>query len=430
MSEIIKVNMTDGRSARVRNSTNGSPVDSRKVRTIINPKTGLREKKYPIVVDEHTGHAFSEPLIVSLEVTSKCNLRCIMCGFHSIHKKDRAEGRHMSMELFMRAMPFMERAELVPLCGGGEPLLNFRLPEMLRKITDIGVSTTITTNGILLNTDHIREIVDSGLTYIEVSVDGSRSYERIRGVPFNRLEENLKKLAGYKQENRKRTPIIDLSYTAMRDTLMELDDIVRLGSEIGARQIRVQPLQICFEQLLDQNIYQDRERSIRYLKRAKEKAEFLGMKLIVRRLAYLDDERYGDDERANHYLKKYNCLEPFNSITILADGKVQVCCAGITLTKSLNDHGPEEIWNSDEIKRLRLELIRGEFRQRCKSCNLIHGSAENQVILQDKVTLSGLLRMERKALLLYREHLKKRGLVKGNLDALRRLYDDLAGGMK
>ena len=88
------------------------------------------------------------------------------------------------------------------------------------------------------------------------------------------------------------------------------------------------------------------------------------------------------------------------------------------------------MWNSDEIKRLRLELIKGEFRQRCKSCNLIHGSPENQVIMQDKVTLLGLLRMERKALLLYREHLKKKGLVKGNLDALKRLYGDLAGGMK
>jgi len=422
--------MNNDRSASVSNALSERPGESGELRTIINPVTGLREKKYPIVIDETSGHAFSRPQIVSVEISSKCNLRCIMCGFHSIHKKDREDGRHISMELFHRAMPFIERAELVPLCGGGEPLMNPRLPEMIQKITEFGVPTAITTNGILLNAERIKEIVDAGLTYIEVSVDGIRSYERIRGVPFDSLEKNLKKLARYKQKRKKRTPIIDLSYTAMRDTLDELEDIVKLGAEIGAREIRVQPLQICFAPLIDQNIYLDRERSTGYLMSAKEKAESLGVKLIVRRLAFLDDERYGDDERANQYLKKYNCLEPFNSFTVLNDGRIQVCCAGITLTKSLRDYNPEEIWNSQEIKKLRMELIKGEFRQRCKSCNLIHGSAENQVIMQDKVTLSGLIRMERKALLLYREHLKKRGLVKGNLDALKRLYGDILGGMK
>jgi MoaA/NifB/PqqE/SkfB family radical SAM enzyme len=414
----------------VTNAAIGRSADSPKIRTVTNPITGLREKKYPVMIDEASGHAFSDPQIVSLEISSKCNLHCIMCGFHSIHKKDPQPGQHISKELFRRAIPFIEKAELVPLCGGGEPLLNFRLPKMVRKITDIGVSTAITTNGILLNADRIKEVVDAGLTYIEISVDGTSSFEKIRGVPFEKLENNLKRLAGYKKKNKKRTPIIDLSYTAMRDTLVELDDIVKFGAEIGAREIRVQPLQICFTELIDQNIYHDRERTIRYLKKAKEKAESLDVKLIVRRLSFLNDERYGDDKEFNQYLKKYNCLEPFNSITILADGRIQVCCAGITLTKSLNDHCPEEMWNSDEIKRLRLELIKGEFRQRCKSCNLIHGSPENQVIMQDKVTLLGLLRMERKALLLYREHLKKKGLVKGNLDALKRLYGDLAGGMK
>ncbi len=390
-----------------------------------NPETGMNEKKYPIVIDEETGTALSTPQILSLEITSMCNLRCIMCGFHSVYKKDRKSGRHMEMGIFERCLPLIESAELVPLCGGGEPLMNSHLPAMIQLIREKGVPSAITTNGILLNEEKIDEIIEAGLTYIEISVDGIGSYERIRGVPFERLEKNLLMLAKSKIRRKSPTPIIDLSYTAMMDTLSELPGIIRLGAEIGAREIRVQPLQVCFERLLDQNIYLDEERSRELLGKAKDIAEELGVKLQVRRLALCEDERYGDDEQTNYYFSRYNCLEPFNSLMVIADGRVQVCCAGIILPRSLTEYSLEDIWNSREMKKLRLELIQGKFREKCKNCNLIHGSRENQVIMQDKASLSGLLRLERRTFVLYREHLRKKGLVRGNIDAIKKLGREL-----
>ena len=406
------------------NNTSGSP-ETQNFEICFNPETGMDEKKHSLIIDEETGTAVSTPQIISFEITSMCNLRCIMCGFHSVYKKNRKGGRHMDMEIFERCLPFIERAELVPLCGGGEPLMNPDLPAMIERISECGVSSAITTNGILLNEKKIREIMEAGLTYIEISIDGIESYERIRGVPFERLGKNLRRLAEAKIRRKSLTPIIDLSYTAMRDTLSELPGIIELGAESGAREIRVQPLQVCFEPLIDQNIYLDEERSKEILGKARDIAEELGVKLLIRRLALFDDERYGDDGRANYYFTRYNCLEPFNSLMVLADGRVQVCCAGIILPRSLPKYSLEDIWNSSEMKKLRLELIQGKFREKCKTCNLIHGSRENQVIMQDKATLSGLLRLERRTLILYREHLRKRGLVRGNIDAIKKLGREL-----
>ena len=72
-----------------------------------------------------------------------------------------------------------------------------------------------------------------------------------------------------------------------------------------------------------------------------------------------------------------------------------------------------------------MELIQGKFREKCKTCNLIHGSRKNQVIMQDKASLSGLLRFERSTFVLYREHLRKKGLVRGNIDAIKKLGREL-----
>ena len=395
---------------------------------VYNHLTGLYDKKFPIVIDECTGYAHSTPQILSFEVTSKCNLRCIMCGFHSVHIKERKQGIHMPNELFEKSLGFAKGAELVALCGGGEPILKPDLSDMIGSMTELGTRTVITTNGVLLTPGKIEELVDSGLTYIEISVDGTGSYERIRGVPYDTLHGNLKDLSRIRKEKDSKTPVIDLSYTAMKDTLGELPDIVRLGAEIGAREIRVQPLQICFSALLDQNVYLNREGTLRQIEMAKKVAKELGIELKVRRLALLEDERYGNDEGTNELFQRYHCLEPFNSLMILADGGVQVCCAGIQLSKNLRDHDPEEIWNCEEMRELRLELMTGNFRKRCGECNLIHGSRHNQVIMRDKVTFSSLLRLERKALTIYREHLRKKGIIRGNIEAVKKLKDHIIGG--
>jgi len=392
-----------------------------------NPETGMSENKHAIEVDEDTGRMRSRPQIFSLEVSNRCNLRCTMCGFHSIYREERVPGSDMNEDIYERALPFVGTAELVPLCGGGEPLLHPDLEDMVRRVSERGVPTVITPNGILLHRKRAGGLMDAGLTYVEFSVDGIASYQGIRGVPFETLETNIRGLAALKEERGSRTPIIDLSYTAMKDTLPELIGILELGAGVGAREVRVQPLQVFFEPLLSQNIYLEPEESIELLEKARARARELGIKLCVRRASLAEDNRYGDDERSNRLLMRYGCLEPFNSLTVRVDGSIQVCCAGLTLPYNLRESGLDEIWNSKEMRELRLGLITGKPAAACRECALVAGSAKNQVKLHRKASLREFVRLERSALREYRDHIRKRGIIMGNLDAVRRLRRELGG---
>lgn len=392
-----------------------------------NPVTGRREPKYSIEVNEGTGMVLSHPQIFSIEVTTRCNLRCKMCGFHSIYRKDREPGTDVPEELFSKAMPFARRAELVPLCGGGEPLLHPKLAEMVRAVSDLGVPTVITTNGILMDGRTGKELMEAGLTYVEFSVDGTSSYEGLRGAPFEKLRKNIMNLSLLKRERGSPTPVIDLSFTAMRDTLPELVEIVELGAEAGVREIRVQPLQVFFESFVSQNVYLDEARTVEMLGAARERGEQLGVKLCVRRTSFAEDERYGDDERANSLRYRYGCLEPFNSMTVRTDGSIQVCCGGIVLSDTLRERSLDELWNSNEMKKLRRELISGQYRRKCRECNLVFGSAERQVKIERKATLRDLAYLRRFAFRQYLDHLRRRGIVRGNIDAIRKLGQELGG---
>ncbi len=381
--------------------------------------------KHDIRINEESGYAQSYPHIFSIEVTSRCNIRCIMCGFHSKYRKEPIIGKDISNKLFEKAMSFVKEAELVPLCGGGEPLLKTDLPEMVNGISELGIPTVITTNAQLLTKNLSRELVLSGLSYIEISVDGKESYEKIRGASFEKLKKNLVDLSKMKKKLGSDNPVIDLSYTAMKDTLLELPDLIDLAVEIGAREIRVQPLQICFEEMMEQNIYGDPDRTRELLEKAGDYAKSRDIIFSARRCALTEDRRYGDDHRFNEKLQKYNCLEPFTSMTVRTDGSIQVCCGGIELERTLNDHSLDKLWNCSEMMKLRRELITGEFREKCRNCNLIHGSRDNQIIMEKKLGLSDVLKLDPEVARQYVELIRNQGIIKGNIHALKKLKKEL-----
>jgi MoaA/NifB/PqqE/SkfB family radical SAM enzyme len=67
--------------------------------------------------------------------------------------------------------------------SGGEPLLYPELPALLRNARSLGMLTTVTTNGMLLNS-HYAQILKDRATLVAVSLDGKpESHNRIRGHP-------------------------------------------------------------------------------------------------------------------------------------------------------------------------------------------------------------------------------------------------------
>jgi radical SAM protein with 4Fe4S-binding SPASM domain len=134
----------------------------------------------------------SPPLRLWLELSSRCNLRCLLCP-----NKDLPAGQKGDMDwpLFKKAVDQAVRfAHEVNLHHRGETLLHPQAGRFIRYAVAAGLSCRLHTNGTLLNGEVAGEILDSGLQRLSVSLDGfgAAAYERSRrGASFEQVTGNI-----------------------------------------------------------------------------------------------------------------------------------------------------------------------------------------------------------------------------------------------
>jgi len=82
----------------------------------------------------------------------------------------------------------------IQFTGVGEPLLHPRIFDMIRYASDRGFFTLMNTNATILTREKADQLVDSGLDYLHISLDGLTpdTYEKIRvGASFKRVLHNI-----------------------------------------------------------------------------------------------------------------------------------------------------------------------------------------------------------------------------------------------
>ncbi|HVS17724.1 MAG TPA: radical SAM protein, partial [Planctomycetota bacterium] len=127
---------------------------------------------------------------LTVAITAYCNLRCIGCRYG----RDFMPGRQLSLEMVRDLLDDGRAggAEVVRLYGG-EPLLHPDLPAMVRHATELGLTTYVTTNGVLLE-ERLDELVDAGLRDLTFGFYGTGAeYDEYvqRTGRFERVERGL-----------------------------------------------------------------------------------------------------------------------------------------------------------------------------------------------------------------------------------------------
>ena len=143
------------------------------------------------------------PLHLDVEASSRCNLRCVFCDkLPSL--KGIAQG-DMDFGLWKTIIEEAGRNGLygLKLSYRGEPLLHPRLPEMVAMAKDAGIlDIYFNTNGMLLDEEIARALIDAKLDRISISVEGTdpAAFERTRrGASFSRIEANIQGLVGLRE---------------------------------------------------------------------------------------------------------------------------------------------------------------------------------------------------------------------------------------
>ncbi len=206
---------------------------------------GFKEGEKLYIWPSENGLVLKSPGIdvrhVYIEATSLCNINCITCMRNVWSDKS----GHMDMEVFytiiqqLRELPHLQT---VTLAGFGEPLYHPEILSMVQAIKDLGVELTISTNGILLDSDIGQRLIDAGLDKIIVSLDSGSPelFADIRsGVDLNIILNNLIGLNKIKHRRQSKHPVVGIEFVAMRRNISDIADLPRLGSLLSASFIIV-----------------------------------------------------------------------------------------------------------------------------------------------------------------------------------------------
>lgn len=174
------------------------------------------------------------PIKLDIEPVSRCNFRCTMCQVSDWKKMTRA--RDMRLEEFKQLIDEQYGLVEIKLQGMGEALMNAEpFFEMIRYARKKHIWVRVTTNASLLHLkNHARDLVDTGVNEIQISIDGATEevFTSIRrGAVYRHVIENCKKINSYCKE--KGVPLTKMWTVVQEANFHQLFDLVDLAHELG-----------------------------------------------------------------------------------------------------------------------------------------------------------------------------------------------------
>ena len=194
---------------------------------------------------------------IYVEVTTNCNYTCITCIRHSWSDAD----GHLPWTLFakmlqdMKALPELQE---VHFGGFGEPLTHPMILDMIRACHQAGYRTEMITNGSLLTEDMARSLIQAGLDWIFVSLDGSddHSFAEIRpGASYREVTDNIRRLQRLKKDQGLRQPELGIEFVATRQNFARLPEMRKVVDELDAHRFIVTNLLPYHESMKDEILY-------------------------------------------------------------------------------------------------------------------------------------------------------------------------------
>jgi MoaA/NifB/PqqE/SkfB family radical SAM enzyme len=211
-----------------------------------------------ILLDEIQPHPSlwaKAPRQVSIALSNACDLSCPHCFAPKIPASLNPE------LLFTWLHELDENGCLGVGFGGGEPTLYRHFVELCSfTSSNTSLAVTFTTHGHHLSEKFLASL-QGKVHFVRVSMDGvGKTYEKIRGRPFNVLLSHLKNL--------KHLVPFGINYLVNKYTLPDLNEAISIAESIGATEFLLLPEQPAMDRRgIDQESLQDLKRWIRLYKR-------------------------------------------------------------------------------------------------------------------------------------------------------------------
>lgn len=318
-----------------------------------------RKKAALYMLSYHTNFPFTKPDFINFGLTHRCNLRCKICETWEANPSVKEELTLTELKNVIGQIA--DWGDINISFAGGEPLIRKDdLMECIKYSSKIGLTTHVTTNGMMINNRIAKEIVDSGLHYLQISLDGIKksTNDYIRGKgSFDGAMRAIKYIKKHKKRSNSNLKL-SLTTVVTDKNVDELLNIYNFAKKQGLHEVAYNPYTVDNSYMKNKK-YEDDEfwvsgenieklRTVcRKLVRLKEIENRVGTPFISLKL--LPD-----------YFEKMNefssgiCLAGYSYIYVKPYGEVDVCGKGPSL--NVRDMSIKKIWYSLRFAKTRLKM--------------------------------------------------------------------------
>jgi radical SAM protein with 4Fe4S-binding SPASM domain len=276
------------------------------------------------------------PVSLSVEPTTACNLGCPECP-SGLKVFSRPTGNLKLEEFKSWVKEWKDFVFHINFYFQGEPFIHPQLIKMIQLAHQARIYTAVSTNAHFMNQKMVSDIIDSGLDRIIISLDGftQEVYEQYRvNGRVDEVKKAVELLVAEKRKRKVNHPHIIVQTLVVKPNEHEVDEIKAWSKSAGVNEVKWKTAQL-YHPSDDHPLMPINEKYRRYRKNAQ------GQWVIK-------------SELDNH------CWRLWSSCVITWDGGIVPCCFDKDAAYkmgSLRKQSLNEIWNNDDYKRFRSQLL-------------------------------------------------------------------------
>lgn len=332
------------------------------------------------------GFAVLPPLVLRLRTSVRCNLSCSFC--YQSDSLNMGENDHLTQEEWKTLIHKLPRTTVIDVTGG-ETFISKNFSFIMENVLERCQKVSLITNGLLVKEDLLRMLVDKGLFYFMVSIDGLEDYHnRVRGnkKSFENIMRVLKVLTEYKQYTSSRYPQICIKTTITEDNSSEILPLIKLMNK--EYSIEDFTLNLMFQnvarggnQLFDSDHSEDFlsgntqsypssriDPILRDLKEIKEFTHNHSLSLKIK--PSIEEEKIGTYLESPSSFGVSSCYKKNSVITMYYDGTVTPCDLSLKLCNVKNyDYDFKKVLRGKEYLKF-LKGFNSRYNPACEGCCL------------------------------------------------------------
>jgi len=174
------------------------------------------------------------PLVVSWNLTRKCNLKCPHCYINATTQELKNELTTEESKTLINQICEVSRPLLI--LSGGEPLLRPDVYELVRYGASKGLKMGLGSNGSLIDATAAKRLKNAGIETVSISLDSHipEQHDEFRGV-----RGSWEKAVGAIKALQENGVLVQVNTTLTQQNYDQIDDIMSLAENLGVENFHL-----------------------------------------------------------------------------------------------------------------------------------------------------------------------------------------------